>query len=86
VHWIVALLLVPVLAWGMWLYFCYKITDRHGIEALKAAPPIAKAFPVTEWIAGLRAVGPWVLELLGRGQPPAVTPPQNPAVEQAPPP
>jgi hypothetical protein len=69
---------LPVAAWGMWLAFCYAIARRHGVEALKAAPPIAKAFPVSAWVASLRHVGPWIADLLGRNQPPALPPAQQP--------
>jgi len=50
----------------MWLLFCYAIAKAHGVEALKAAPLIAKAFPVSQWIVGLRSIGPWVMDLLRR--------------------
>jgi hypothetical protein len=58
--WLVLLALIPVVAWGMWLAFCRSITKMHGVEALKAAPPIARAFPVTQWVASLRHVGRWL--------------------------
>jgi hypothetical protein len=82
-NWIVALVLVPVLAWGMWLFFVWAITRQHGVEALKAAPPIAKAFPVTQWVSGLKAIGPWVTSLLKPDppSPPPVPPGEAPASE-----
>ena len=52
--WLVLLLLIPVIAWGMWLVFCRSITKMHGVEALKAAPLIARAFPVTQWVGSIR--------------------------------
>jgi hypothetical protein len=67
VHWVVAFLLLLVLAWRMWLLFRDAIAKEHGVEALTAAPPTAQDFPVTAWVSGLRAIGPWVMELLGRG-------------------
>jgi hypothetical protein len=81
VVWIVAaVVLSPVAAWGMWLWFCYGIARRHGVEALKAAPPIARAFPVSAWVASLRHVGPWIVDLIGRQStlPPGPPPPGGP--------
>lgn len=65
--WLVLVLLIPVVAWGMWLVFCRSIAKMHGVEALKAAPPIARAFPVTQWVGSLRHVGQWIAGLLDRG-------------------
>ena len=33
-----------LLGWWLWLRFCRHVVDRHGIEALKAVPPIATAY------------------------------------------
>jgi hypothetical protein len=66
--WLVLLLLIPVVAWGMWLVFCRSITKMHGVEALKAAPPIARAFPVTHWVGSIRHVGQRIAGLLDRGR------------------
>lgn len=85
--WIVLLVFVPVIAWGMWLTFCRSIAKMHGVEGLKATPPIAKAFPVTQWVASLRHVGTWLTELLGSSNqqlPPPPPPPQRPALPPGP--
>ena len=63
---LVLLLLIPIVAWGMWLAFCRSIAKMHGVEGLKAAPPIARAFPVMQWVASLRHVGHWLAALLDR--------------------
>lgn len=62
----VALVLSPVAAWGMWLLFAWSLAKMHGIDGLKAAPPIAKAFPVTAWVSSLRHIGPWLAEVFGK--------------------
>jgi hypothetical protein len=74
--WVLFIFLLPVIAWGMWLLFCYAIAKMYGVEALKAAPPIAKAFPVSAWVASLRHIGPWLMEVTGRNQHPP--PPSGP--------
>jgi hypothetical protein len=80
-NWIIGLFALIVLAWGMWLVFAWAVAKQHGVEALKAAPPIAKAFPVSEWVAGLKAIGPWVMELFGENSqiPPPPQAPGEPA-------
>jgi hypothetical protein len=61
-------LVLPVIAWGMWLAFCRSIAKMHGVEALKAAPPIARAFPVSQWVGSLQHLGRWFAAILGRGR------------------
>ena len=57
---LLGLALLVVVAWGMWLAFCRSITKSHGIDALKAAPPIARAFPVNQWFEPVRLVSRWL--------------------------
>jgi hypothetical protein len=59
-------LLIPLAARGMRLAFCRSIARMHGVEALKAAPPIARAFPVTQWMGSLRHLGRWLAEFIER--------------------
>jgi len=66
VVWIALIAAMPIAAWGMWLLFCYGLARMHGIEALKAAPSVAKAFPIAAWVSSLRYVGPWVVQVFGR--------------------
>jgi len=76
VAWILLLACLPVVAWGMWLLFCYAIARLHGVDGLKATPPIAKAFPVASWVGAIRVAGQWIKEFLGPGssQPPLPPP------------
>lgn len=30
--------------WALWLRFASKIVENHGVEGLRAVPPIARAF------------------------------------------
>jgi hypothetical protein len=66
VVWIVIIFFGPIVAWGMWLGFCAVIAKMLGIDGLKATPPIAKAFPVTQWVNALRHIVPWLTGILGR--------------------
>jgi hypothetical protein len=68
VVWVAVITAMPIAAWGMWLLFCYALVRRHGLEALKAVPSVAKAFPVTAWVSALRGIGPLIQNVLGRGE------------------
>jgi len=45
----VALPAVVLIAWTLWLLFNYMIAKRHGLDGLKATPPIARAFRPRDW-------------------------------------
>jgi hypothetical protein len=64
--------LLPVVAWGMWLAFCWLVAKKLGVEGLKATPPVAKSFPVHQWMEFLRQLGRWIAGLIeksGTGPP-----------------
>jgi hypothetical protein len=49
-QWLVALIvLIPLLAFGMWLTFNAILVKWYGLDALKATPPIYKVFMPREW-------------------------------------
>jgi uncharacterized protein YneF (UPF0154 family) len=48
---VIALALIALVAWGMWLRFNYAIARAYGVDALKATPPVAEAFRPTDWMS-----------------------------------
>ena len=63
--WLVLLGIVyaPIVAWGMWLVFCYAVGRTHGVEGLKTALGAAKSFPVAAWVGILKAAAPLIRQL-----------------------
>jgi hypothetical protein len=46
---VVALPVVVLIAWGMWLGFAALIVKRHGLEGLEAVRHVADGFQPREW-------------------------------------
>ena len=44
-----------LIAWVAWLIFNYRIAREHGVDGLRAAPDVSKAFNLHEWIAAAPA-------------------------------
>ncbi|MDG5807928.1 hypothetical protein P9869_35830 [Streptomyces ossamyceticus] len=42
-----------LIAWGLWLFFCWKITSKHGPTHLAKLPGIATSFRAQHWFARL---------------------------------
>ncbi len=58
--WLIALLAggaVPAIAtvckWMPWLRFAARIAEKHGVEGLRALPPLATSFRTGHWRIGL---------------------------------
>jgi hypothetical protein len=72
----VALPVVVLAAWALWLLFNYLIAKHHGIEGLKATPPIATAFRPGDWADLIRGkAAPSTNQATDQQDPPSGEPP-----------